>query len=235
MAERLVGTIRTEGTLRGTISAEGILRGRLTTTLPDGGFERGYTEGYDVGKTDGYVEGHTDGVNEGVKQGYDEGMDAIVNQTVVSYSNDQITSLSVGFFQNCKTLESISLPKVTHLNGFLNCVSLKYCDFSGARYIQSGIFKGCISLEKLDFPSAEQIHSNVFENCTSLTTLIIRRAGTIATLGNVNSFTNTPIANGTGYIYVPAALVEKYKAATNWSTYAAQIRAIEDYPEITGG
>jgi hypothetical protein len=50
-----------------------------------------------------------------------------------------------------------------------------------------------------------------------------------------NIFASTPIASGTGYIYVPAALVDSYKGATNWSTYAAQIRAIEDYPEITGG
>lgn len=45
----------------------------------------------------------------------------------------------------------------------------------------------------------------------------------------------TPMKSGTGYIYVPAALVDSYKAATNWSTYADQIRAIEDYPDITGG
>lgn len=203
--------------------------------VSDGGYERGYAEGYEVGNTEGYTKGHTEGVEAGIEQGYGNGMDAIVNQTAVSYSNDTITALAVSFFQNNTHLESISLPKVTHLNGFLGCTALKNCDFSGARYIQSGIFKGCVSLEKLDFPSAEQIHSNTFENCISLKTLILRRTAAIVSLGNTNSFANTPIANGTGYIYVPAALVDKYKAATNWSTYAAQIRAIEDYPEITGG
>lgn len=44
----------------------------------------------------------------------------------------------------------------------------------------------------------------------------------------------TAIASATGYIYVPQSLVDQYKAATNWATYANQIRAIEDYPEITG-
>ena len=58
---------------------------------------------------------------------------------------------------------------------------------------------------------------------------------TMAKLDNTNTFNSTPIASGTGYIYVPAALVDNYKAATNWSTYANQIRAIEDYPEICGG
>jgi hypothetical protein len=39
----------------------------------------------------------------------------------------------------------------------------------------------------------------------------------------------TRIEKGTGYIYVPADLVDSYKAATNWSTFAAQFRALEDY------
>lgn len=42
-------------------------------------------------------------------------------------------------------------------------------------------------------------------------------------------------ADGGCRFYVPTSLVETYKSATNWSTYAEQIRAIEDYPEITGG
>ena len=37
------------------------------------------------------------------------------------------------------------------------------------------------------------------------------------------------IANGKGYIYVPRAMVDTLKSATNWSTYATQIRALEDY------
>jgi len=35
-----------------------------------------------------------------------------------------------------------------------------------------------------------------------------------------------------GYIYVPKELIEDYKKATNWTTYANHFRAIEDYPEI---
>ena len=54
-------------------------------------------------------------------------------------------------------------------------------------------------------------------------------------LASVNAFSDTPIANGTGFVYVPLSLIEDYKTATNWATYAAQFRAIEDYPEICGG
>lgn len=48
------------------------------------------------------------------------------------------------------------------------------------------------------------------------------------------AFAFSKIEKGGGYIYVPSALVDAYKAATNWSTYANQIRAIEDYPDICG-
>lgn len=44
----------------------------------------------------------------------------------------------------------------------------------------------------------------------------------------------SPSYTGTieGYIYVPKALIEDYKTATNWSVFEDKFRAIEDYPEI---
>ena len=51
-------------------------------------------------------------------------------------------------------------------------------------------------------------------------------------LDEISVFSNTPISNGTGYIYVPKALIESYQAHEKWSAYASQFRAIEDYPEI---
>lgn len=62
MIERLSGTIRSEATLRGSISVEGALSGRLTTTLPDGGYERGYNEGYIKGEADGKIAGYDEGL-----------------------------------------------------------------------------------------------------------------------------------------------------------------------------
>ena len=51
-------------------------------------------------------------------------------------------------------------------------------------------------------------------------------------LDDTSVFSNTPISNGTGYIYVPKALIESYQAHEKWSAYASQFRAIEDYPDI---
>ena len=84
----------------------------------------------------------------------------------------------------------------------------------------------------VDLPNATRIGANAFQNCLSLETLILR-SSTMCTLANDNAFTSTPIASGTGYIYVPSALKDQYTSA--WATYANQIRAIEDYQEIVGG
>lgn len=43
-----------------------------------------------------------------------------------------------------------------------------------------------------------------------------------------NAFTGTKIASGTGYVYVPDELVEEYKVATNWSTFANQIKPLSE-------
>ena len=96
-------------------------------------------------------------------------------------------------------------------------------------------FYGCSNLTRLDFGAVTSVGEYAFANCTGLTALILRNTSGVCTLANKNAFQGSSIASGTGYIYVPSALVNSYKSATNWSNYAAQVRAIEDYPEITGG
>ena len=89
---------------------------------------------------------------------------------------------------------------------------------------------------KIDFGSTlENIPDETFYYCSNLGTLILRSETMIPMLKTAaNVFYNTKIAKGTGYVYVPAALIEEYKAAQYWSEIAAQFRAIEDYPDICG-
>lgn len=89
-------------------------------------------------------------------------------------------------------------------------------------------FRGCTKLTGLDFAAVTSIGNEAFGLCSALTTLILR-AETVATLPN----TWTIPANT--YIYVPSTLVDSYKTATNWSSLADRIRAIEDYPDVCGG
>ena len=84
-------------------------------------------------------------------------------------------------------------------------------------------------MTSVDFPLATGIESYTFYNCSALTALILRNTEAVRTLSATNALAKTPIASGTGYIYVPAALLDTYKAATNWTTYADQFRALETY------
>ena len=75
--------------------------------------------------------------------------------------------------------------------------------------------------------------------CPKLEVVIIRTP-TICNNSSPNVFKNSGITNGTGYIYVPRALLsdddetKDYRRATNWSVFADRFRAIEDYPNICG-
>ena len=128
----------------------------------------------------------------------------------------ELESIGGGGFSRCSSLQGeVTLPKLTTMS--------------------NSAFEQCSGITKLDFSVlSSSILSAAFYKCTALESVIFRH-GAMLTLANTNAFSETPIASGTGYIYVPSALADAYKTATNWLVYADQIRAIEDYPDITGG
>ena len=103
-----------------------------------------------------------------------------------------------------------------------------------ATSIGKSAFYSCSALTSVSLPVATSIGNSAFYSCSKLEALILENADAVCQLSSIYALRDTLIASGTGYIYVPSALVDTYKAATNWSTYANQIRAIEDYPEICG-
>ena len=141
-----------------------------------------------------------------------------------------VTNIGTYAFQGCSALTTLNFPLVTDIGvyAFSSCSQLTIVSFPLVTSIGQGTFSGCSALTTADFLLVTSISHYVFQNCSNLTTLILR-SKTISTLSNINAFGNTPISTGTGYIYVPRALVDTYKSATNWSTYASQFRALEDY------
>lgn len=159
------------------------------------------------------------------------------NTNVSKIELPNIQYLKERSFYYCTSLKTLLLPSLigyTYQYMADGCTNLETVDVHNSSYISSYTFRNCSKLVKLDFHKAENVGTYAFNGCKALGTLILRMSA-VPTLGSTNAFTNTKIAGGTGYIYVPAALIEEYKVATNWSTYANQFRAIEDYPEITGG
>lgn len=136
-------------------------------------------------------------------------------------------------FQN---LEEFTAPKLTNMAGsnrqFGGYNATKLKAFICPEYratIAASMFQNCNNLETVDVKPV-QINTLAFNSCSALTAVVLR-AQTPPTLANSDAFNGTPIAAGTGYIYVPRDLISTYQAATNWTTYATQFRALEDYTD----
>lgn len=124
-----------------------------------------------------------------------------------------------------------NLSTIVGSSTFYKCPALKKAVFGLATEVKAFAFRECAALTTVDFHAAESLGSSCFYKSSALETLIIRTPS-VCNGSAAIPFTGTAIQNGTGYIYVPAALVDSYKADSGWSTYANQIRAIEDYPEV---
>ena len=135
-------------------------------------------------------------------------------------------------FENA-TLKNVDLPICKNIAGrmFRNCTieTINMPNVERVGYQAFGYYYGRRNkLTTVDLPVCNAIEEYAFDGSQLLTALILR-ADVVCANGGTKTFNDTPIAKGTGYIYVPRALVDSYKAATNWSTYASQFRALEDY------
>lgn len=156
----------------------------------------------------------------------------------------------VGMFDGCSSLTTVSQLDTSNVSGINNlytdCYSLTSIPQITATKctLWSAAFKNCYKLEKIDIKkftsSSSSSTRDMFTNCYSLKTLIMREITANNTLHS-STFTNCYHLTGTVnetynpngdkdcYIYVPSSMVDTLKAKTIWSTYADQIRALEDY------
>lgn len=153
------------------------------------------------------------------------------------------------FFQNNTNLATVNLTAITSIGASefnacgitsLTMSSLETAGMMAFAYnpmvsvnlpalnaIGTQAFQRCENLKAADFQSVTTIMSRAFYYCASLDTLILR-ANQVVELSGTQHFYQTKIESGQGYIYVPDNLVDSYKAAEGWSTYANQIRSIDE-------
>lgn len=155
---------------------------------------------------------------------------ACTNMTTLTAPN--VTTIGGSAFQMCKILTAIDFPLVTSIgnNAFYSCSALaSHVCLPLLTTIEQRIFQGCTALPSVDLPKVTSIDIYGFYENRALKAVILR-SETVCTLKNTTGFGNCwLIERGTGFFYVPKALVEEYQAATNWSTWATQFRALEDY------
>ena len=130
-------------------------------------------------------------------------------------------------FYNLAELENINLDNINSLGTYClyGCKNLLIDELpNGITIIPNYCFANCSKLQTLTCKGdITQIGSYAFR-WTSLKTLILPNITSVPEL--LGSFGNTNINSGT--IYVPDNLVEDFKVATNWSSYASRIKGISE-------
>jgi len=171
--------------------------------------------------------------------------DRFVNQVTLQ----NVTQIGENAFYNCKALKTILadklynagraafngsgltqviFPKLTIIRAqvFAWCASLTKVKCDKATMWLEDAFNGCSSLETIDILGGGNLDSASRNQLTRLKNLILRDETKVTSTGSLSWMPST------SSIYVPDALVEQYKTATNWSTKASQIKPLSTYVEV---
>lgn len=150
-------------------------------------------------------------------------------------------------FCNCSNIReldasSLDFSSVTNVNAMFQSMSnLKKVKlptgFGTALTGAIGCFRYDYKLEGVDFPDTftTGFAASCFGDCYNLRYIVIRSA-TVVSLANTNAFDPAIGINLANYylrFYVPAALIDQYKEATNWATLYANA-GVEIFLPIEG-
>ena len=136
-----------------------------------------------------------------------------------------VTSIGIYAFMHCSSLASVTIPNgVTSINNnvFYSCHSLASITIpNNVTSIGRSMFYSCYSLASITIPnSVTSIGSTAFNGCNGVAFYDFSNHTSVPTLVNTNAFIGIA---ADCQIRVPASLVDAWKAATNWSTYADHI------------
>lgn len=177
--------------------------------------------------------------------------DGLLDGTLTEYTNNRISQLVAYAFAYRSRLKDVSLGAVTVLSEscFHYCNDLISVNARNVTSIGTYAFRRCINLPKAYFPYLETTGGAIFWDTSRLKNVLLGNAKSLGTgMLNVSNACGMIVlcgdevptlagslqgnfTNEGKYIYVKRALIPEYEIATNWSAYAGQFRAIEDYLE----
>lgn len=161
------------------------------------------------------------------------GLTAIEQDTVPNKFNakgviiyEGITSIENRAFDDCYELENVAIgTSVTTIGdwAFSGCESITSITIPDSVIsIGESVFNNCPDLTNATIgTSVETIGGNAFVYCYNLETITVK-ATTPPQLGDKYAIENTIQT-----IYVPSSSLNSYKSASNWSSYADKIQAIQ--------
>ena len=178
---------------------------------------------------------------------------------IKSLSIPNVTSVGTNAFQYCNQIPIIDAPNLTTMGQYAfsgnntykmacksiylpKCTAIPASTLTYYANVTELVLPECTSIGNssctnwtnlafVDLPKCKSLVNYALRNNSKLKTLILR-SETMCTLSNY-ALNGTMIWGGTGYVYVPSALIPSYQAATNWKTIygknANAFRALEDY------
>lgn len=144
--------------------------------------------------------------------------------------------------RNCSKMIYLHAPMLETVgdSAFLDDKKLTKLTLPSLKSTAHDMLGRCYGLEYVEFGCLANIAITTFAFAQSLKTVVIR-SDLVCVLEDVSAFnqcfhfygttnsTYNPDGLKDGYFYVPRSLVDSYKSANNWSTFADQFRALEDY------
>ena len=136
----------------------------------------------------------------------------INNPLLKNISMSKVTTIDIAAFQNCTSLESVSIPLATTLgdNVFLGDTALKTLYMPKVITIGHSAFQNCSSLENISIPETTTIGANAFLNDISLKNIDMPNTKTIG----ANAFLNNIALKN---VYMPKATTIDTNAFQNCS------------------
>ena len=143
------------------------------------------------------------GESSGGSSGDNTALISLIDRTATSFEIPEgTTHIGYSAFREFIMLTSITIP-----NSVTN--------------IEDSAFMGCTRLRSITIPAGvTYIGMYAFYGCTGLTEIDFSTHTTVPTINAMDVFSNT---SANLVIKVPSTLLDEWKAATNWSTYADKI------------
>ena len=107
------------------------------------------------------------------KLGDDETFRQIVERSITSFEDNELTEVAKYSFYNCDKLASVIIPNATTLGeyAFRGCANLNSLNLLKVASMGSNAFYGCRLLPEISFPLLTTVPSSAFYNCSELATL----------------------------------------------------------------
>lgn len=145
------------------------------------------------------------------------------NGNLIKAKNSFITKAGKYYLYSCASLESVYLPNLVSSGYYLlaSCGALKELCLPNLTAAGDYFLSGCEDLEEIDLPKVTSIGNSFLYGNKTLKSLYLRST-TMCSLGP-----NSYIPANDMSIYVPAALIDSYKTAAYWSSYASKFKTLE--------